>query len=109
MNKKIKLALIIILANISFIGVFAQPANDLCTTAQSIIPDSTCVNGTTVGAADNLTSTAGCQAGAPNSHEDVWYTFVSTGTQLTGVISETGAWTGDIEVLLMTGTCGGLT
>jgi hypothetical protein len=63
----------------SMLSAFAQPANDVCTGAISVTPNGTCVSGTTVLAGDHWTGTVGCQSGA--NHPEVWYTFVSTGTQ----------------------------
>lgn len=87
-------------------AAFAQPANDNCTAAQTITPNGTCVNGTTVGANDSWTNTVGCQSGgSANSHEDVWYTFVATGTNFTSTVTAGGAWTGNVEFVLASGTC----
>ena len=88
MKIKLRLFLIIFLSNLTMISVFAQPANDLCTGAITITPDGTCVGGTTVGGTDNIGGAVGCQSGgSANSHEDVWYSFTSTGTTLTGTVT----------------------
>lgn len=79
---------------------FAQPANDNCSGAQAITPDGSCQTGTLVGANDSWSGEVGCAtAGGPNSHLDVWYSFVATG----GVfdITATGiTLTSDIEIVL---------
>lgn len=103
MNKK--LILFAFLSTIMF-NAFAQPANDLCTGAITVTPNGSCVNGTTVAAGDEWTGQVGCQAGG-GTHEDVWYSFVATGTVYDGTITTSGAWTGNAEFILVTGTCGG--
>lgn len=109
MKIKLRLALIIFLSSLTMVSIFAQPANDLCTGAITVTPDGTCVNGTTVGANDNLGGAVGCQSGgSANSHEDVWYSFTSTGTTLTGTVTASGTWTQGVEVMIFSGGCGGL-
>ena len=86
----------------------AQPSNNNCGSAITVIPDGTCYNGTTVGASDNWVGTVGCQSG--NNHPDVWYSFIATGSTLdVNVIA--GTLTGNIEFVLVgsTGPCSGLT
>lgn len=83
--------------------LLAQPANDLCTGAVPLTLGGPCVNGTNVGAADNVNNPS-CHGGAPNSHEDVWYSFVATGTQFNATLT-TGTMAGDIEYVLISGTC----
>ena len=89
----------------SFIAVraFSQPANDNCTGATTVTPNGTCVNGTTVGAADNWQGSVGCQGGG--NHPDVWYRFVSTGTQAQFNIATSPPWSGNVEVVLVEGDC----
>ncbi len=87
-------------------SLIAQPANDLCSAAQSITPDGSCVSGTTVSAADNWTGTVGCQAAA-GTHPEVWYSFVSTGNSYVGTVIASGSWSGNVEFTLVTGTCAG--
>ncbi len=89
--------------------LYAQPGNDNCASAQSITPNGTCVSGTTVGANDSWNSTVGCQTGAPNSHEDVWYSFVATGSNFTSTVTTSGAWTDNVEFVLVSGSCAGFT
>ncbi|MDP9229602.1 MAG: PKD domain-containing protein, partial [Bacteroidota bacterium] len=81
--------------------IFAQPANDNCSNAQTINPNGTCYPGTTVGANDNWQGTVGCQSG--NNHPEVWYSFVATGTTLAVNIT-TGTLTGNIEFVLVAST-----
>ncbi len=86
----------------------AQPANDVCTAAQTITPDGTCVTGTTVAATDNWTNNVGCQAGLPAfSHRDVWYSFTATGSNYTGTLTAGAGWAGTMEFTLASGTCTG--
>ncbi|OFY85709.1 MAG: hypothetical protein A3F72_12220 [Bacteroidetes bacterium RIFCSPLOWO2_12_FULL_35_15] len=102
-----KIILINCLIFLSIIKAFAQPANDGCAGAQSVTPDGTCVAGTTVDATDGWTGSVGCQSGA--SHPEVWYSFVSTGTQASFTITN-GTMTGNIELVLVesSGPCAGL-
>jgi len=51
-------------------GVYAQPANNVCSGNIAVTPDGSCTNGTTVAATDNWTGTVGCQAG---NNPEVWY------------------------------------
>ena len=61
------------------------------------------MNGTTVGAADNWQGSVGCQGGG--NHPDVWYRFVSTGTQAQFNIATSPPWSGNVEVVLVEGDC----
>src|SRR5688572_3469498 len=83
--------------------IFAQPANDLCSGATAIVPGGPCISGTTVGADDNWTGSVGCQGGG--SHPDVWYSFTATGSQAQFVVTTSGSWTGNVELVLVEGTC----
>ena len=90
---------------------FAQPPNDVCSGAFSIAPDGTCYGPalpqtTTVASGDHWTGTVGC---AGNTNE-VWFTFVATGTDLNINITS-GTLGGNIEFVLVaaTGPCSGLT
>jgi hypothetical protein len=92
----------------SCMGVVAQPANDICSNAQTVTPNGTCVNGTVVNANDNLVSIAGCQSGGNNnSHLDVWYTFTATGSQFTATTTTSSPWAGNVELIVFSGSCGG--
>ena len=82
---------------------FAQPANDDCANAQTVTPNGTCVPGTTVGANDSWQGSVGCQSGG--NHPDVWYTFTSTGAQAQFTITTSAPWSGNVEVVLVQGTC----
>ena len=99
----------LLLGLITLVGgnLLAQPANDFCANAQSITPNGSCVAGTTVAAADNWTGTVGCQTGNANGHPDTWYSFVSTGNTFTSTITAGGAWAGNVEFTLVSGTCAG--
>ena len=101
--KKTILSFIISLAALS---VYAQPANDVCSGAQAVTPNGTCVGGTTVAAGDHWIGTVGCQSG---NHIEVWYSFVATNTQLDITVTN-GTMTGNIEFILVesTGPCSGL-
>ena len=91
---------------LSFVSI-AQPVNDLCAGATPLTLGNPCVNGTVVGANDNITSVAGCQGGGGvNQHLDVWYSFVATGTQFDATFTSSAPFTGNIEFLLVTGACG---
>ena len=88
------------------LGAFAQPANDNCSGAIVVLPDSTCYNGTTVNAGDSWIGTVGCQTNG--THPDVWYSFVATGSILS-VNLAAGTMTGNVEFVLVnaTGNCTG--
>jgi len=70
---------------------FSQVANDNCTSAQVItIPTSgnVCITSTTVNAlSDN--STSSCDTGTPGN--EVWFTFIATGSQNTVTVTPTGS------------------
>ncbi|MFY7970984.1 MAG: hypothetical protein ACOVOO_03515 [Flavobacteriales bacterium] len=88
--------------------VWAQPANDLCTGAITLLDDGSCVNGSSVASTDNITGEAGCATpGAAGQHLDVWYSFTANYTE--ELITVTAATFGTVEVLLATGTCTALT
>ena len=101
--KKTILSFIISLVALS---VYAQPANDVCSGAQAVTPDGSCVGGTTVGAGDHWIGTVGCQSG---NNIEVWYSFVATNTQLDITVTN-GTMTGNVEFILVesTGPCSGL-
>ena len=83
--------------------IFAQPPNDNCTAATTVTPNGPCFSGTTVGANDSWQGSVGCQGGG--SHPDVWYSFTSTGSQAQFSITASAPWTGNIELVLVQGTC----
>lgn len=88
--------------------MWAQPANDACAGATSVIDNGSCTNGTTVAANDNITGEAGCATpGPPGQHLDVWYTFTANYTQ-EDIVVTAPSW-GTVEVLLASGTCSALT
>ena len=88
---------------------FSQPANDDCSNATAIsIPSggNACTTGTTVGATPTTWGSAVC--GQTNWTNDVWFTFVSTGTDNTVIVSPTGTPAAQtLGVSVYTGTCGG--
>ncbi|SEQ18724.1 T9SS type B sorting domain-containing protein [Flavobacterium urocaniciphilum] len=97
--------LLLVFTFFSFLLGYAQPANNTCTNAQSITPNGTCVSGTTVAATDTWNNVVGCQNGNnASNHPDVWYTFVSTGTQAT-FTNTAGTFVGTMELILVEGTC----
>jgi hypothetical protein len=85
---------------------FAQPANDNCSGAITVLTDSTCITGTTVNANDSWIGTVGCQSNG--SHPDAWYSFVSNGINLSVNLSAI-TMTGNVEFILVqdTGNCSG--
>ena len=86
------------LGSLAFAPAYAQPANDVCSGAQTIVPDGTCVGGTTVDAGDHWINTVGCQAG--NNVNEVWYSFTADSTSI--IINLTaGTITGDLEVIVV--------
>ena len=96
-------------ASILVFEAFAQPANDACSGASAINPNSGCVTGTTVAADDNWVGSIGCQGNGQNP--DVWYTFTATNTQLDYNVTTAAPWAGNVEFTLAeaTGPCAGLT
>lgn len=96
-----------ILAFFCTVNVFAQPSNDACSGATTLVQNGTCVSSTTVAANDSWTGIVGCQSG--NNHEDVWFTFVATGTLASFTVTN-GTMVGDIELIIASATsaCTGL-
>jgi gliding motility-associated-like protein len=81
---------------------FAQPANDDCTGATAVVPDGSCLTATTVLATDSWTNLIGCQGGAVGlAHDDVWFSFVATGSSFTTTATAGPGWAGDLEITLM--------
>ena len=105
MKNYLKLIVTLLVVSVSF-NAYAQPVNNACSGAQSVTPDGTCYNGTTVGATDLWVGQVGCQSG---NNAEVWYTFVATASQLDVVITA-GTIGGNIEFILVsaTGACSGL-
>lgn len=98
--KKIAIAFLTIAPFISF-------AQDLCAGATSLTLGGGCIAGNTTGAADNITGAAGCQSGGGvNAHNDLWYTFTSTGTTFSANITASAPFTGNVEFILVSGACG---
>lgn len=88
-------------------GVYAQPANDVCSGATTIPTDGTCISSGNRNAGDHWIGTVGCQSG---NHNEVWFTFVATGNN-TDITVTQGTMTGDIEVVVVESSnppCGGL-
>lgn len=87
---------------------FAQPANDLCSSAISITSSVTCVN--TAGTVVNASLSAGTPAGCGGTAKyDVWYRFVAQTTSPTVTISGAGANFVNPRVQVFSGTCAALT
>jgi hypothetical protein len=82
-----------------------RPANDECSAAIGLTSGTSCVTtaGTLTGATESRPASA-CSGYVSPSANDVWYTFVATGT--THTIRVASAADGVLEVL--TGTCGSL-
>ncbi|MGZ3901538.1 MAG: hypothetical protein ACXVDC_14520, partial [Bacteroidia bacterium] len=118
--KKLIFSIVFVL---SFTAVFAQPANDNCTTAQAIgsLPTpAACPSGvgSNVTVTGNLTTATaanpytyqgtGCTGTSTtmaSPAHDVWYTFVATGYQLNLTMTGTVA---NPNVALYSGTCASL-
>lgn len=101
---KHKYALVILAPFMSF-TTFAQPANNTCSGATTLPTNGTCIGGTTVAATDTWVGTVGCAG----NNDEVWYTFIATGTQGNVVITS-GTLGGNIELTVVeaTGPCTGL-
>ncbi len=86
-------------------GLFAQPPNDNCGSAQLVTPNGTCYAGTTAGANDSWIGTVGCAG----NNADVWYSFVATGSVANFQVTS-GTMGGNIEIVLVSSTspCNGL-
>gem|GEM_PF-5394047 len=101
------LSLVIVLFSICVAG-YSQPANDNCTGATLIsIPStgSACVTGTSAGATSTTWST-GPVCGQTTWTDDVWYTFVSTGTFNVITVSPAGSPAAQqIGIAVFTGGC----
>ena len=80
------------------------PANDNCTGAIALVPGVSCVptTGTTLAATESLPNNC---AGDPN--DDVWYSFVATGS--THNVTVTSSTSFDAVIEAFTGSCSGLT
>ena len=96
---------VILIVLCSVIVGCTPPPNDICTDATVILPNGSCNSGTTVGMVDNWTGSVGCQGGG--QHPDVWYSFTATGSQAQFTITTTAPWSGDVELVLASGTCAG--
>ena len=92
----------VFLITLGFSVALAQPANDNCATAQTVLSTS-CVNGTTVGANDSWVGSVGCQPGGNNN--DVWYSFVATDNQL-NINVTSGGIGGNVHFVLAESPCG---
>lgn len=92
-------------------NAFAQPPNDGCAGALSTTPNGTCYGPglpqtTTVGATDGWIGQVACAG----NNDEVWFTFVATGTTLNINVTN-GTMGGNIEFVLVeaSGPCAGLT
>ena len=101
-----KILVLLILSVSVFAIAYSQPANDDCTNATPVsLPSSgsTCLTGTTVAATATNWTTAVC---GQTTWTDVWYTFVSTGTSNTVIVSPTGNPAAQkLGVSIYTGSC----
>lgn len=95
----------------SSLFAYAQPSNDGCAGALSTTPNGTCYGPglpqtTTVGATDGWVGQVGCAG----NNDEVWFTFVATGTSMNISVTN-GTMGGNIEFVLVeaTGPCAGLT
>lgn len=92
-------------------AIYGQaPANDDCSNPTPIsLPSggSACITGSTIGATATTWSTPNC--GQTNWTNDVWYTFVSTGTDNTVIVSPTGNPAAQVlGISVFEGTCANL-
>ncbi|HRH36851.1 MAG TPA: GEVED domain-containing protein, partial [Flavobacteriales bacterium] len=89
----------------------SAPANDFCANAQSITPGAACVGtfGDATGATQSLAAST-CSGSLSTTANDVWFTFVATGTSTTVAVAGGGdATTGYDAVLeVFSGNCGAL-
>lgn len=95
---------ITILAFFAFLTAFGQGEN--CATATSVTPDGTCYLTNTVGASDDITGEVGCATtGGANGHRDQWFSFVATDNEFSVSTSNVSVPSGNIEILLISGSC----
>jgi hypothetical protein len=82
---------------------FAQPSNNDCTGATTLIPSPVCnpITGTTAGATQSFPGCAG------TANDDVWYTFIATQTGHSINVSGNGTFNPVLQVY--SGSCGGTT
>lgn len=88
------------------------PANDRCSTAQTLTPGSGTVTGTTINANDDLIGLWGCQNQTTSAvHPDVWYTFTPTNPANTllgySVSAASTNPTARFEIFVYQGSCAG--
>lgn len=82
-------------------GLFAQPANDDCSSATNITTlDGTCQTGFTTVAATNDVGVGGCMSGS----ENVWFTFTAQGPTATVTINGANGSRPEVAVLFYTPT-----
>lgn len=98
------------ISGLTSLAAFAQPANDNCSGAIAIVPVTgiTCsspVSGTTDQATASPEVAPACGS-AVNLDDDVWYSFVATGTSHRVALSNI---TEDMVLAVYSGTCGSLT
>lgn len=88
-------------------SVWAQPANDNCTSPTNLTPGTSCT--VTAGTLNNATMSTGVPAAcATGNLFDVWYTFTATGTNHTITISGYGTSFTRRQMILYAGACGAL-
>ena len=81
--------------------------NNICLSACPVALDSTCSKSTLEGATDDWSGAAGCQSA--DGHPEVWFTGIPNGDTLEFFIDTAGAgFSGNIELIVATGLCGGL-
>jgi len=94
--------------DLSAVACIPGPANDECAGAVPLIVNTSCV--TTSSSVENGTlsfAAATCNGSLGNANDDVWFSFVATGTDHTVTVNGTG---GDVDAVvdLFEGTCAGL-
>ena len=89
---------------------FAQPGNDLCSAASTLVSGTSCT--TTAGTLKNATASVGIpgNCGVATS-ADVWYSFVAASSYPTITLSGIGGSlnTAGVRIQLFSGTCAGFT
>ncbi len=90
------------------ICIQTPPVNDNCATATVLTPSGSCVPVTgdvNVATPSGVPTSAGCAGSNPD--DDVWYSFVASGTSHTVTVTGLGSFDTGFEVFL--GPCGSLT
>lgn len=103
----LRFAVLCVLTVFSFMFTYAQPANDNCSGAAALTPNTTCTNIT--GTLNNATISGGVPAACTSGNlYDVWYSFTAVSSNHTITISGYGTSFTRRQLVIYQGTCTGL-